>query len=112
MKTKAKSTTARLTVYPSISKQTIKAEFIKALGEPDEASNSHLREFLVAAERTLETARSFTIHDVINNAKTYDIPTEEIKYYFELWTEKLTQFGKLEAIQGCYDDTTFIQCNL
>ena len=79
------------------------------LPETKEGSNSYTKAFLlVLTKLVMPNYPSFTVHDVQNCCKSLDIPPQEIKRLFGLWSEQMVSQGKLKKVNGVYDDCLFL----
>ncbi len=74
----------------------------------DTGTNDFLEVFLKAIECLLSAQQAFTFADVHMLLRTYQIPNDELKRLFDRWAEYMQQIHKLDKINGCYDECTYL----
>lgn len=74
----------------------------------DAGTNDFLEVFLKAIECLLSAQQAFTFADVHMLLRTYQIPNEELRSLFDRWANHMEQMNKLEKVNGCYDELTYV----
>jgi hypothetical protein len=69
--------------------------------------NSYLDEFLHIMNFMASHKRSFTLDDVFQNSKGFDIPAEVVRELFGKYVEFMEKYDKLTRISGCYNVDIF-----
>lgn len=109
MKQKKTTDTSKITFSPIISNEEAKQTFVKSLKKQNEnISTDSLSKFLMVADHITSNMRSFSIDDFIYSSRPFEIPPVIVKELFEKYVEVLLQCGKLDAVQGCYDNVIYI----
>jgi hypothetical protein len=104
-----KLNSSKLTFSPIISNEEAKQNFIKSLSKQNNNSTKdNLEKFLMVADHITSNMRSFSIDDFIYSSRPFEIPPTIVKDLFERYVEVLVQCGKLDAVQGCYDNMIYI----
>ena len=99
-----------LTLYPTVPSDAAKKVFLGKVGKPNGNGevNSIVEIFLILMKRICETKRSFSIDSVFQEAKSFDLDNVELRRLFERWTQTMISLGKLEQINGVYDEPVFL----
>jgi len=97
------------TVYPRLSVNDAHSELRKKYANKSESSNTYWEKFLAIVENVLQNLPTFSEIDIINTAKTFDIPDDRLKQMFAIWSKKMIQIGRLEQIDGCYNYPVFLR---
>jgi hypothetical protein len=84
-----------------------KESFIASLQRPDGANNSIVEKFLAIMEQLTKNQAHFTYQDALYYGKGFELDANEVKDLFTRWTDRETQLGNLERVDGCYNFPVF-----
>jgi hypothetical protein len=83
----------------------VSQSFFESASEKD-GSDCFVKKFLAIMEQITNQAH-FSITDLYGFAKPFDLDVNRLKDLFTRWTDKETQLGNLERVEGCYSYPVF-----
>ena len=92
------------TFYPKVSDEVVTEAFKKAVGEPKEGTNSIVPKFLHVMAFCMQNLEAFTINEVQNYSKAFDLDPREVKRLYAIWLQKSIDLRRVEITHGVYDD--------
>jgi hypothetical protein len=96
------------TISYRVSDEVATAAFKQAVGEPQEGTNSIADKFVTIMAFCTANLEAFTISDVLNYSKAFDLDLAEVKRLFVIWRDKNLALRRIEVTLGCYSDEIII----
>ena len=108
MKTNINPVTAK--VSPTFIPVLVETDSEKIFGKDKNENGNNAPDkdkFMQVANFVLDNYETFELNTFLSLSRTFDTSPETIKTLFKKWTAHQLKVGRVELIQGCYDNEIF-----
>lgn len=97
-----------LTNPAGLTQQAAMELFVKSYKKKPDSQNDYVDIFVRIMDIVLQTQKSFSVNEVANASRPFDIPIKDVESLFHAWTNCMLDINRVQLVPSVYDDDLYV----